>query len=235
MFVKRVIDLAGGILGLIVSLPVILLFSLLIFLQDRENPFYVSVRIGQYGQPFRMIKLRSMEPDSDRSGVNTVIKGNPQVTAVGRVIRATKIDELPQFFHVVMGMMSLVGPRPNIPAGVALYTEAERGLLLTKPGITDFSSIAFRNLDNLLEDQPDANMAYNQLIRPWKSQLGILYVQNRSVKVDLVCIALTGLLLISERQAKLGLGRLLRKMGAEEELVGIVEGTRPLRKAQPPN
>lgn len=235
MAVKRALDLVGGLLALLLSLPVVGVVAALIWLQDRHNPFFVSRRVGRAGREFRLVKLRSMTPHAERSGVNTVIAGNPQVTRIGRFIRATKIDELPQFLHVVAGTMSLVGPRPNLPQLVAEYSQEERGLLTVKPGVTDLSSIAFADLSERLAGEADANVAYDELIRPWKGYLGLLYVRHRVLWLDLACIGLTLWTLVSRRGAARALGPLLRRLAAEPDLVEIVTHERPLRAARRPD
>src|SRR2546421_9553898 len=125
------------------------------------------------------------------STVDTTVAGDPRITPVGKYIRATKLDELPQFVHVLSGRMSLIGPRPNVPREVELYTAEERELLSVRPGITDIASIVFADLADALADASDPNIAYNQLVRPWKSRLGLHYVRSASFGNDVRIICYT--------------------------------------------
>ena len=121
-----------------------------------------------------MVKLRSMIINADKNKVDSTASDDMRITRVGMMIRAYKLDELTQLINVLKGDMSLVGPRPNVQRDVDLYSETEKRLLSVKPGITDFSSIIFSDEGDILSGLDDPDIAYNQLIRPWKSRLGIL-------------------------------------------------------------
>lgn len=140
---KRLLDLivSAGILLLVG--PVLLLAMLAIFLQDGHSPLYLGERVGLAGQPFRMVKLRSMRHGADRSQVDSTAARDPRITPLGNLVRRIKLDEFMQLWNVLKGQMSLVGPRPNVPREVAIYTEAEKALLGVRPGITDMASIVF--------------------------------------------------------------------------------------------
>ena len=123
--------------------------------------------------------------NADKSGISSTSVNDKRITSIGKFIRKFKIDEILQLVNVIKGDMSLVGPRPQIPSEVELYSEYEKNLLSIKPGITDFSSIIFSDEGEILKDSLDPNQDYNKLIRPWKSKLGIFYINNRDNFIDL--------------------------------------------------
>jgi lipopolysaccharide/colanic/teichoic acid biosynthesis glycosyltransferase len=231
---KRLTDLAGSLLGLVVMGPVLALFCLLIWLEDRHWPLYVAPRIGLGGRPFRMVKLRSMRPDADKMGVDSTAKSDPRITRVGRVIRRLKLDEFSQLWDVFTGDMSLVGPRPNVARDVALYTPVEWGLLSVRPGITDFASIVFADEGDILEGASDPDLKYNQVIRPWKSRLGLHYIACRTWWLDVRLILATLLNALSRRAALNWVVRLLEETGAAEDLIRVARRQSPLEPAPPP-
>jgi lipopolysaccharide/colanic/teichoic acid biosynthesis glycosyltransferase len=175
-----------------------------------------------------------MVTDADKSKVDTTIAGDPRVTPIGRVIRRFKLDELPQFWNVVIGDMALVGPRPNVSRETAHYTAEELRILSVKPGITDFSSIVFSDLGIILTGADDPNIAYNQLIRPWKSRLALFYIDNKTWVLDLCIIALTALSLINRKLALQGVAMLLHRYNAPQELIDIATRRVPLTPTAPP-
>lgn len=183
---------------------------------------------------FRMVKLRSMVINADRTGVDSTAGGDPRITRVGHFIRNYKLDELTQLWNVLLGDMSLVGPRPNVKRETDLYTAEEKRLLSVKPGITDIASIVFADEGDILKGQVDPDLAYNQLIRPWKSRLGLFYVGNRSLTLDLCLIWLTALTLISRERALTSLVRLLARLGASEALVRVAGRKDALTPFPPP-
>lgn len=215
------LDVVIAALGLAISLPVLLPVMFLIWRHDRASPFYVAPRVGQGGMLFDMVKLRSMVKNADRTGVDSTSGADPRITPVGHFVRRYKLDELTQLWNVLRGDMSLVGPRPNVQRETDLYTQEERQLLAIKPGITDFASIVFSDEGDILKDEPDPDIAYNQLIRPWKSRLGIFYVQRRTLLLDLKLIALTAIAIFSRPAALKRVQKILRHMGADDALVRI--------------
>jgi lipopolysaccharide/colanic/teichoic acid biosynthesis glycosyltransferase len=232
--VKRLLDIFLAASGLLAVAPLLLPVLLLVWLQDRHSPFYIANRVGLRQRPFRMVKLRSMVVDADRTGVDSTAGDDARITPLGRFIRRYKLDELTQLWNVLVGDMSLVGPRPNVVREVNLYTPVERRLLDVRPGITDFASIVFADEADILRDRPDPDIAYNQLIRPWKSRLGLFYVDHESLALDLQLIALTLLALISRRQALTHLTALLTKLGADTVLRRVASRSEPLQAAPPP-
>jgi lipopolysaccharide/colanic/teichoic acid biosynthesis glycosyltransferase len=231
--IKRAIDIVGSLCGLLVTSPVIGMAAFAIWLQDRRSPFYIPDRIGQHGRIFRMVKLRSMVVGADTSGIDSTRAGDERITRVGAIVRRFKLDELPQLWNVLTGEMSLVGPRPQIARETRLYTAVERRLLDVRPGVTDFSSIVFADLAEILAGHADANLAYNQLVRPGKSRLGLFYIDHRTTSVDLTLIALTAVAIVSHRFALAGVRWLLERHGADPDLLDLAGRRRP-RVPQPP-
>jgi lipopolysaccharide/colanic/teichoic acid biosynthesis glycosyltransferase len=218
---KRAIDLFASAGGLLVLSPLLLIVAVLITSQDGQSPFYIAPRVGRGGRPFRMVKFRSMVLNADKSGVTSTSATDSRITPIGAFVRRYKLDEIVQLWNVLRGDMSLVGPRPNVESGTRLYSKAELGLLSVRPGITDIASIVFADEGEILKGHADADLAYDQLIRPWKSRLGMFYVDNRSTVVDLRLIELTVLAVISRDAALVSVSRLLGKMAAAPELVRV--------------
>ncbi|ALC89555.1 UDP-phosphate N-acetylgalactosaminyl-1-phosphate transferase [Bacillus sp. FJAT-18017] len=144
LYLKRIIDIVIGGIGIVLSLPVILLFALLIILETPGSPFYFQERVGQNGRTFKIIKLRSMRIDAEKQGARWAAKCDPRVTRVGAFIRKTRIDELPQLLLVLKGDMSIVGPRPERPVFVKKFNQEIAGFekrLLVKPGLTGLAQV----------------------------------------------------------------------------------------------
>jgi len=231
---KRLFDIAVALAGLVVLSPILLLLCGLVWLQDRHSPFYIPARVGRGGRPYRMIKLRSMVIRADQNKVDSTANNDPRITLLGRYIRRFKFDEVPQLWNVLKGEMSLVGPRPNVRRETDLYSAEERKLLSLAPGITDISSIVFSDEGSILEDKPDPDLAYNQLIRPWKSRLGLLYVANSNVVLDVKLIVLTVVGAVNRRAALDGAAEIVEALGGPAELVAVARRERALEPAPPP-
>ena len=231
---QRLLDLAGGTLGTLLSLPAIAVCAAVIFVADRHNPFYVSERIGRGGHPIRFVKIRTMVPNASATKVDTTTDGDPRLLPAGRILRRLKFDELPQFWLVLGGSMSLVGPRPNVAREVNLYTPLERGLLSVRPGLTDYASIVFADLGALLAGASDANVAYNQMVRPWKSALGLHYVAHRSAATDVRLLVYTITNVFARRWTLERIAGELEAAGADPDLVRVARRTAPPPSAPPP-
>ncbi len=231
---KRLFDIVVSALGLILVSPILIPVMIAIWLQDFHSPFYKGTRIGKDGKPFRMVKLRSMVWNADKVGIDSTSARDPRITPVGHFIRRYKLDELSQLWNVLKGDMSLVGPRPQVPRDVALYTEEEKRLLTVKPGITDIASIVFSDEGDILKDSQDPDLDYNRLIRPWKSRLGLLYVDNRSFWLDIRLILLTALAIVSKRRALKYIQHILDELGADDLVKRVARRDQPLFPYPPP-
>jgi lipopolysaccharide/colanic/teichoic acid biosynthesis glycosyltransferase len=233
--VKRAFDLVVSAVGLIILSPLLIILALLIWLQDYRSPFYIASRTGRAERPYEMIKFRSMVVRADKTGVDSTAANDPRITAVGRFIRRFKLDELPQLWNVFKGEMSLVGPRPNVKRETDIYTRDEKRLLSVRPGITDIASIVFSDEADILAGSPDPDLRYNQLIRPWKSQLGLIYVQNvDSVFLDVQLIWLTLVNSIDRPRALAALADKVRVLGGDGRLAEVTLRRGHLAAAPPP-
>lgn len=231
---KRLFDVLASFFGLLVASPVLLPVMFLVWRQDGHSPFYVAPRVGKDGVPFKMMKLRSMVVNADKTGVDSTGANDRRITRVGHFIRRYKLDELTQLWNVLRGDMSLVGPRPNVQRETDLYTPVERRLLTVKPGITDYSSIVFSDEGDILKDQPDPDIAYNQLIRPGKSMLGLFYIESRSLLLDIQLCWLTVVAILSRQTALSGIQVILQRLGADPSLLELAARQRPLTPRPPP-
>lgn len=215
--------------------PLLLLFMLLIWLQDFSSPFYIASRVGKGGRLFKMVKLRSMIADADKSGIDSTAADDKRITWIGHLIRRYKLDEFSQLWNVLCGQMSLVGPRPNVQSGVIRYTEKERQLLSVKPGITDLASIVFSDEGDILAGSDDPDLRYDQIIRPWKSRLGLFYIKYQSFLLDLLIIFLTFVAIVSRPLALKGVQKILIRLNADQRLVHISGRQEPLEPYRPPD
>lgn len=231
---KRLFDIAASALGLIVLSPVLAVVLYLVWRQDRHSPFYLGERAARGGGSFHMVKIRSMVVNADRSGVESTGAADRRITPLGHFIRRWKLDETTQLWNVLKGDMSLVGPRPNTLREVAKYTPTERRLLAVRPGITDIASIVFSDEGDIIKDATDPDDAYDKLIRPWKSRLGILYAENSGVILDIRLILLTLVAIADKRKALAGVEWILRTCAADEQLIAVARRDRPLEPASAP-
>ena len=230
----RFLDVLAALVGLILMSPVLVPAMIIVWLQDLHSPFYISPRVGKGGGMFRMVKLRSMVVNADESKVDSTAASDPRISRVGQIIRRFKLDELTQLWNVLIGNMSLVGPRPNVERETQLYSAEERRLLTVRPGITDYASIVFSDEGEILRGEADPDLAYNQLIRPWKSRLSLFYIDNRSLLLAVKLIYLTALSLLSRQRALQGVAVDLTKRDAPPDLVRVALRTDPLVPHPPP-
>lgn len=200
MRVKRAFDLLVSACALVLASPLMIVIAVIVR-RDGGPALYRGERVGLRGTTFSMLKFRTMVVGAERIGGTSTPDDDPRVTRIGRVLRRSKLDELPQLINVLKGGMSLVGPRPQVEHDVALYTEEEQQLLSVRPGITDYASIRFRNEGDLLRGSADPSEAYHRLIRPEKIGLGLEYVRTRSMALDLKIIGLTILAVFNQRAA----------------------------------
>ena len=188
---KRGMDAAFSLAGLILFLPLFALVALCIKLNSQGPVFFRQVRMGRNGRPFRILKFRSMAVNVPDGGLGITVSGDRRITAVGKIIRRYKIDELPQLWNVLCGDLSLVGPRPELPAYVALYTAEQRGVLSVRPGITDPASLAYRNEEEILAGHADPEQFYLREILPDKLARNLKYLRQMSFRNDLKIILRT--------------------------------------------
>ena len=219
--IKRFFDVLASLVGLAFFLPILIPVLFLIWKYDKKSPFYIAPRVGKNGKIFKMLKLRSMIVNADKTGVASTSNNDLRITPIGQKIRKYKLDELVQLWNVLLGDMSLVGPRPNVKSETDLYTDVEKELLSVKPGITDFSSIVFSDEGKILEGKKNPDLTYNQLIRPWKSRLGLIYIENRSFLLDLELIIYTLIAIISKRKSLIWVSNRLQKFGSPKNIIDI--------------
>lgn len=198
---KRIFDIAFSSIGLIFLSPFLLLIAILIKLESAGPVFYRGLRVGRHGNPFRIYKFRSMVQNADKLGASSTSNEDVRVTKVGRLIRKFKLDEFSQLINVILGDMSIVGPRPEVKKFVNMYTEEEKAILTLRPGITDWASIRFHNEGEIIEASgiADADEAYAKLIRPEKLRLQLKYVREHNLWIDIKIIAATLLTIVSTR------------------------------------
>ncbi|HVO96440.1 MAG TPA: sugar transferase [Bryobacteraceae bacterium] len=231
---KRLFDITAALTGLMLLAPLMILIAILIWAEDRRSPLYLASRVARGGGDFRMVKFRTMIPNAWKSGVNSTAAGDRRITRIGRWLRKGKLDELPQLWNVLLGDMSLVGPRPQVRADVALYTREESRMLAARPGITDLASIVFADEGEILEGSADPDLRYNQIIRPWKSRLILLYLENWTFGGDLNILWLTAIALFSRERALRALSQGLDVLGASEKLKMMASRKHPLEAWPPP-
>jgi lipopolysaccharide/colanic/teichoic acid biosynthesis glycosyltransferase len=232
---RRAFDLSIAAALLIAAAPILAVAMVAIWLHDGGWPLYRAPRVGRDGRDFRMLKLRTMTVGADRHGAASTSRSDTRITAIGHALRAAKIDELPQLWNVLAGDMSLVGPRPNSRrGGVDHYTAAEMRLLSVRPGITDLASIVFADEGAILDAAADPDALYDAVIRPWKSRLGLLYVDRAGFAADLAIVALTATALVARPLALRGVDAILARWGASDSLRRASLRTEPLAAAPPP-
>ena len=231
---KRLVDFFLSIIILTLIGPILIIFTFMIWFDDKSNPFYVSKRIGKNGIEFNFFKLRSMIVNADLTGVDSTSSVDKRITPIGNIIRKFKIDELPQLLNVFLGEMTLVGPRPNVWNDVKIYTEEEKILLSVKPGITDFSSIIFSDEGEILSEYEDPDLKYNQLIRPWKSRLGLFYIKKRSFILDALLISITVIAIFNKKFAINSIVKILEFFNADTTLIDVCRRDKELFPYPPP-
>ncbi len=198
LIAKRAMDIAISAAALCVLWPVFLLIALAIVIDDPGPVFYRQVRVGRGGRPFRIFKFRTMVVDADKKGLSITVGRDSRITRVGAFLRKTKLDELAQLLNVLCGQMSFVGPRPEVPRYVELYTPYQRQVLLVRPGITDYASIAYRNENDLLAGADDPEKMYIETIMPDKIELNMKYLREISPLADLRLILKTVIAVITD-------------------------------------
>ncbi len=189
--IKRLFDIISSTFGLFILSPVLIIISVIIKLYDGGTVLYKAPRVGLNGKMFKMYKFRSMVVNADKIGASSTTKSDPRITPIGRFVRKTKIDEIPQLINVFLGQMSVVGPRPEVKFFTDKFTQEEKAILTVKPGITDFASVWNSDEGKILEGAEDPDKAYEELIWPEKKRLQLKYVAENNFVIDIKIIFLT--------------------------------------------
>lgn len=185
---KRIFDIIFALLGVVALFPFFLIISLLIMLDSRGSIFYRQVRVGKNNVDFLLLKFRTMQSGAEKKGLLTVGNKDNRITRMGYYLRKYKLDELPQLFNVLLGNMSLVGPRPEVRKYVNLYNTVQRQVLSIKPGITDYASIEYSNENEILAKASDPEQVYINEIMPHKLSLNLKYMHEKSFATDIKII-----------------------------------------------
>jgi lipopolysaccharide/colanic/teichoic acid biosynthesis glycosyltransferase len=211
MAMKRILDVVGSALGLLLLLPVLAVVAVIIKLDSPGPIFFRQERVGRGGRSFRIFKFRSMVVGAARAGTALTVRADTRITRVGMFLRRSKLDEFPQFINVLAGDMSIVGPRPEVPEFMKFYTPDQRAIILSmRPGITDYAAILFRDESSLLDRERDPIDVYRREIMPAKFACYERYSREIGVPNDLRVILATMLLLAS--------GRVPHRLGVEYRL-----------------
>lgn len=188
---KRAFDLALSIPLLIALSPLLLLISLLIKLGSEGPAFFTQERMGRGGKGFTLYKFRTMVKDAHSEGPSVTSRGDTRITPLGRTLRRYKLDELPQLLNVVMGDMSIVGPRPEVKRYVDAFPDEYSSILKVRPGITDYAALRYRNEEEILAGYEDVEQAYTKVILPEKITLYKKYIREMGVMADVKILFMT--------------------------------------------
>ncbi|MFZ0456146.1 MAG: sugar transferase [Ignavibacteriaceae bacterium] len=195
-FIKRILDILITMIGIILFFPAIIAVSLIILISSGYPVFFLQERVGKDWKIFKIIKFRTMVKNAEKMGIGISSHEDSRVTGIGKFLRKFKIDELPQFFNVLLGDMSLVGPRPELLKYAEYYMEDYSEILKIKPGITDYASLEFRNESKLLKDSDNNEKIYLNKILPDKIQLYKRYLKEANLITDIKIIFSTFKVLI---------------------------------------
>lgn len=193
---KRLFDIGLSFLFLMFFLPFGILIAIIIVLESKGGVFYLQERVGLNSSKFSLYKFRTMRKDSDQLGKLTVGMRDPRITKSGYYLRKFKLDEFPQFLNVLIGEMSIVGPRPEVQEYVSLYSKKQMEVLKVKPGITDYASLKYFNENEILGKSSNPNKTYIEEVMPAKLLLNLKYIENPTLMQDLKIIWLTFLKII---------------------------------------
>jgi lipopolysaccharide/colanic/teichoic acid biosynthesis glycosyltransferase len=174
----RLLDIFFSVIGILLLSPLLLIIGILIKLTSKGPFLYKQERVGYFNSDFKVFKFRTMKVNSDKLGLLTVGGRDPRITNIGYYLRKYKLDELPQLFNVVLGQMSLVGPRPEVRKYVSLYTLEQQKILTIKPGITDWASIIYREENSILEKSKDPEADYINIIVPDKIKYNLIFIEK---------------------------------------------------------
>ena len=186
--IKRIFDIVCSGLGLMILSPFLLFIAIRIKMDSDGPVFFKQIRVGEKGREFKILKFRTMVVDAEKLGRQITVGNDSRITKIGAFLRKYKIDELPQLINVFKGDMSLVGPRPEVPRYVNMYTEEQRKVLDVKPGITDLASIRYRDENELLGQAENPDEFYINTIMPDKLALNMEYIKKSNVFYDIYII-----------------------------------------------
>ncbi len=189
--IKRIFDIVTSLIALVILLPVFITISIWILLDSRGGIIYRQLRAGKNNRDFFIFKFRTMRPASDAAGLLTIGGRDPRITHAGYYLRKSKLDELPQLFNIIMGKMSIVGPRPEVRKYVKLYTEEHMKVFDVRPGLTDYASLEYIDESNILAASDDPEKTYIETIMPAKLELNLKYIRERSMGRDIKIIFTT--------------------------------------------
>lgn len=187
---KRIIGILLSVIILIIFAPIMITISMAIFLETGMPVFYRAVRGGINGRAFKIYKFRTMVKNAEEIGGETTALNDCRITRVGKILRETKLDEIPQLFNIIKGEMCFVGPRPELLKYTIKYSEIEKYILKVRPGITDYSSLEFINLDEIVGAK-NADQNYEKFVLRKKNKLRLIYVANQSFCADIKIFLLT--------------------------------------------
>jgi lipopolysaccharide/colanic/teichoic acid biosynthesis glycosyltransferase len=188
---KRLMDILASGLGLIFLSPILIIICILIKASSEGPIFFKQVRVGKNMKNFAILKFRTMVPNAEKLGKQITIGEDKRITSVGKVLRKYKLDELPQLFNVFKGDMSLVGPRPEVPKYVKLYSEEQRKVLDVKPGITDLASLRYKDENDILGKVDNPEEYYITVIMKDKLELNLEYIEKNNILIDIYLIIKT--------------------------------------------
>lgn len=188
MIGKRLFDLFFSFFAILILLIPGLILALIIIFESRGGAFYRQVRVGRNEKPFMLLKFRTMFCGSDSKGLLTVGSADSRVTGFGKFLRKSKMDELPQMLNILAGHMSFVGPRPEVPKYVAMYSDEQKKVLSVRPGLTDYASLEYINESDLLAQQSDPERFYIETVMPAKLNLNLRYIKEMGCATDLKII-----------------------------------------------
>ena len=191
LFVKRVLDILFSLLLLILAIPIILIIGFIIVLDSPGSPLFLQERVTKYGKRFRIVKFRTMIDDADHKGTEVTVSADPRITKIGNFLRKFRLDEVPQLINILLGQMTFVGTRPEVPNYVQHYTPEMLATLLLPAGVTSRTSVKYRNEQDLLKDAEDIDKIYIEKILPEKMKINLEYVRNFDFKEDFSIVILT--------------------------------------------
>lgn len=191
LFLKRCFDITASALGLLFLALPFLVIAVIIKATSKGPVFFRQVRVGKDGKEFRIFKFRTMVVDAEKKGMQITVGADSRITGIGKFLRKTKVDELPQLINVFIGQMSFVGPRPEVPKYVNMYTDYQRNVLKIKPGITELASIVYRDENDVLAKSENPEETYINDIMPKKIALNMEYMQKLGLFYDIKLIFMT--------------------------------------------